>query len=419
MRPSPKRSPRGQALVEFALVVPTLITMLLFSMYFVEFVRAKLKVQEASRFVAWEMTSFALSDYGGSGGSPGRHAAAFNIAKTEVVADAVARYQDLDSIDQRATSNLFVGYSNVAATVTERPITPTGNNVTNGSNNGGGPIVSMISNAITGTVDRMFNQFQFNVNGKAEVEVTANISSLFMPKNFLNDPNGLFQVDQWGGTSLQNKPIRNRYTLVANGWHLPDGTDALMTKDRGAGGPRAGVHAGGSPHGIYLQVKRMQNLSITSMTNSIIPGLQNVTDTLAFFGIPDPFQSSFAVAHNYGLNTAGANPSGGNDIRRCADRGGRTNVTANRPGKDGLNNLDQASVLDYPRLKCYDTAPFRDRMEYGTANGGGSQYMQMFIARGQFFMGCVQPQADDPGADNLPASVTQGDKNTRRVACGP
>jgi Flp pilus assembly protein TadG len=393
-------------MVEFALTVPTLITMLLFSMYFVEFVRAKLKVQEASRFIAWEMTSFTLSDYGSDAAN--RNTTAFNTAKTEAINDAIARYRDLESVEDHVPGNLFVSYSNVAATMNDLPITATGSNISNTSSNLGGPIISAISNVLNGSVNAMFNRFEFNLNGKVEVEVTASISSQFLPKNFLNDRRGLFNVDQWGGTSLQNKPSRNKFTLVASGWHLNDGSDALMTIDRGRGGPRAGVHNGGSPHGIYKQVKRMHHLKVLQSLG-IIPGLNRVMNTLAFLGIPNPFDSAFAVAHNYGLVT---NPPSAprQDVWDCRYYGGHT-------AKDGLENLEADSKLDYKRNRCYDTAPFRDQADYGTSGSRGSEYAQMFNARGPYFMGCMQAEADDPGSDTVASSVTVGDKNTRKIGC--
>lgn len=408
---TPKKKTRGQALVEFALTVPVLITMLLFSMYFVEFVRAKLKIQEASRFIAWEMTSFTLTDYGNNNG--GRHATAFNVARTEAVNDALARYDDLESIEQRSPTNLFVGYSNISATLNDLPITAAGPNIQNNSNSGqGGFLVSAIAGVLNGTVNQMYQRFGFNLNGKVEVEVTGEISSLYLPKDFLNDRRGFFMVDQWGGTSLQNKRMRNRFTLVANGWHLNDGSDALMTIDRGAGGPRSGVHNGGSPHGIYLQVKRMQALGVSaSMAN--IPGLANVMSTLAFLGIPDPFTSAFAVAHNYGLvlNPPNGQPGG----ERTQNWG--CSYYQSHAARDGLNNLETASKLDYRRNKCYDTAPFRDQVDYGNRPGQGSEYAQMFNARGAYFMGCKLAEADDPSANTVGNSVTQGDRNNRKIGC--
>jgi hypothetical protein len=79
-------------MVELAVVLPLLVSLVLFSQFFVELVRAKLKVQEASRYLAWEMTSHLLSDYGGEGEN--RHALAFERAREQVVGEAQHRFQD-------------------------------------------------------------------------------------------------------------------------------------------------------------------------------------------------------------------------------------------------------------------------------------------------------------------------------------
>ena len=101
------------------------------------------------------------------------------------------------------------------------------------------------------------------------------------------------------------------------------------------------------------------------------------------------------VAHNYGLSKS--------NTRDCDQDPGH-------PARDGMNNLEADSVLDWDRRKCYDTAPFRDQSEYAD-----SQYIQMFEARGGYFMGCKNAQADDPtvaGAPNAPR-----DRNTKKVLC--
>jgi Flp pilus assembly protein TadG len=53
----------GQALVEFAIVAPLIVMILLFAIWFYELIHIKLKVQEATRYAAWEATAFPLHDY--------------------------------------------------------------------------------------------------------------------------------------------------------------------------------------------------------------------------------------------------------------------------------------------------------------------------------------------------------------------
>src|SRR5215471_6746543 len=87
-------NPRGSALLEFALVAPILIALILYSLFFSELVRAKLKLHEVARYAAWEMGSHPLSDYGTA-----RPVAAFERTRSATVRDAEARYVSLDSLE--------------------------------------------------------------------------------------------------------------------------------------------------------------------------------------------------------------------------------------------------------------------------------------------------------------------------------
>ena len=111
MRPPVLRhsSRRGAATTEFALIVPVLVVILMFSMYLTELVRAKIKMQEFSRYVVWELTSYTLSDFGKA-----QHDAAFTDAKQEMMDEAVERYKDLDSVEPEGRAgNLIARYTNV------------------------------------------------------------------------------------------------------------------------------------------------------------------------------------------------------------------------------------------------------------------------------------------------------------------
>jgi hypothetical protein len=66
-------------------------------------------------------------------------------------------------------------------------------------------------------------------------------------------------------------------------------------------------------------------------------------------------------------------------------------------------------LLDHPRPACFDTAPFRDTQRYE-----GSLSLQMFRARGPYFMGCQRPQADDP---STPTDTHRGALNLIKTDC--
>ena len=341
-------------------MVPLFVTILMFSMYFTELIRMKLRLQEVSRYVAWEMTSYALNDYG-SNGKPDNKGA-FDEAMKKTIDEASERYKDLDSIEDNQPNSFIAknGPVTIKMTSLEAPILDT--SVAPGAVQGA---LSSLSSGV-GTV---FGLWGFNKDGKVQVDVESQFQSIFMKKQFLErDKGGFYSVDQFGNRSIEKFNLKNRYTLVANSWYLPDGADATIK------GKRAGVHNGGSDSGLYRQVNRMTFLGLKNLADSapVIGQVKKFMDKLlpAFLG-------TFVVSHNY--TTEG-------NIRNCNN---------NQFNQRGQNNLDKYPGVDDDRLKCFDTVPFRDT--YAWKN---SLYAQAFEARGNHFMGCKNEQADAP---NTPA----------------
>ena len=370
---------RGQAITEFALVLPVMIVILLYSLYFTELVRAKLKLQEAGRYLAWEMTSYPLDDFGQA-----KHDRAFSVAQQPALLDALDRYRDLESIDDRAAGDFVVGYSNLKATLSNVAAPaisqPLPTLVAH-------PFVGGLLGVLNGSARSAYQLFGFNTKGKVQVELTVQLDNRLLPQHFLDENGGFFQVDAWGGRNLQSLTLKNRFTLVASGWDLPDGADVEQHQS-GPGSPRAGVHRGGSDQGIYTQVSRMRLLGAPQKVGTI-PGFNQLRGLIGNF-IPDPLSSTYVVSHNYFA-------SGDSNIR--------TRGCERDPGHGarwGMNNLENGNGsngpgLDYEQRNCYDTAPFRDTSRYQD-----SQYRSLFLSRGPYFMGCKKAQADNPSEAGPP-----------------
>ncbi len=386
------KAPRGAAVTELALIVPVLVTIFFFGMYFSELVRAKLKLLEASRFAAWELTSYVLDDYGGA--AVNRHERAFAEAQSKTVAEAGRRFADLDSVAQRPSSGFIAGYSGFTTTLENQsaPLEASFSPVPPRS-------MPLPPRDLTGNASQVHQLFGFNTRGKVQAEVSVKLDNRILPKNFLNDRRGFFVADQWGGRNLQSLTLRSRFTMIASGWNLPDGADAIMQKDEARGGRVAGLHRGDSTHALWLQVNRMAHLGVRQAETDLV-GLKSID--VASFLLPHPYTSTFVVSHNYGLPNA-------------IDRGctsGRGNADPSHPEPSGMNNLWVASELDVPYRKCYDTVPFRDTSDYDE-----SLSVQQYVNRGQHFMGCLNAQADDPShAARSPWG--RGDFNRRKIECG-
>ncbi|MBL8949308.1 MAG: pilus assembly protein, partial [Myxococcaceae bacterium] len=203
--------------------MPLLITMTLFGMFFSELVRAKLKLLEASRFAVWEMTSYVLDDYGNA-----QHGAAFNEARGHTLSDSRTKFRDLDSVADRGNTGLIAGFSGFDARLENNRVELTGTFSTVQ-----GRDMPLPPRTLGGTASEVHRLFGFNQTGRVQADVTVRLDNRILPRDFLNDDRSFFKADQWGGSNLQSILLRSRYTMIASGWHLADGADAIMQKDEG------------------------------------------------------------------------------------------------------------------------------------------------------------------------------------------
>jgi hypothetical protein len=91
----------GQSLTEFAIMLPLLVLVVWFSVYFIEVIIVRLKLQEAARYATWEYTAYPLHDY--SDGDRYMNFWGYNYrfskAMGVIMTEATARYEDLNSSD--------------------------------------------------------------------------------------------------------------------------------------------------------------------------------------------------------------------------------------------------------------------------------------------------------------------------------
>jgi hypothetical protein len=382
---------RGAATTEFALIVPVLVVILLFSMYLTELVRAKIKMQEFSRYVVWELTSYTLSDF-----AKADHDGAFTDANKEMMEEAVERYKDLDSVEPNATpGNLIARYADIAGTVENKEVPFIEAGLVLG--NSGEGYASQVLGAVNGGANGLLNFWKFNTKGWVQSEVTMKFNNVILPTHYLDQGQGsFFKVNTFGGRNLASLGLKQRYSMYADPWNLEDGSDATLRARR------AGAHRRGPdeyPHGLYQQVKRMGFLGARQSLEAQVATLGQYSDFFQDFS-PE-YLGTFVAAHNYGRSPSGAEATDWG--RDCI--GKDTGMLSYPPeAEGGLNNLYKFSQLDWPRPACFDTAPFRDQ-PYDR-----SQYIQIFKARGDHFMGCENAQATDPSAPTSDEG-TRGDES--------
>lgn len=394
--------------MELALVVPLLVVVLLFSMYLTELVRAKLKVLEAARHAAWELTTYPLSDFANAD-----HGKAWTEAHDKVHADAMARFGDMDSVEPDLAPGFIAETSNLQVTIEKKDLPFIDLALVTGNEGEGGDFASGILNGANGGANALLGLWSFNAQGMVSSRVSLDFHNRLLPRNYLDEgETGLFSTDFSGGRELTTLTLSSHHALYADSWSLPDGQDAVVRARR------AGAHRGGDlnkPHGLYQQVGRMKFLGLTAALDQV--GIGQVLDFLGK-ALPNPM-GTFVVSHNYGAQRADSDPN-------CAGIPSYPGY-ANAPVHDargGLNsfyrpgygNLDGDDVF---RPRCFDTAPFRDRTDYNAKGTDGRDlngYIAIFKSRGDFFLGCKNAQAEDP-SEATSQEATAADENTSVVNC--
>lgn len=392
-----RRNQRGAAMVEFAIVAPIFVMMLMYSMYFTELVRTRLKAQEIARYVTWQMSSFDLSVYGIDNGQ----AKAFDDAMQEIKEEAELRYKDLDSIEDLGPSaGGWFRYENLQVKIVNQDVEFIDTNILEQFNVPGNDLLGSITGAVGGGANAILNQWGFDRKGRVQIEVSVDLSQKLFAKNLQmrSENKGFAKEDAWGGRDLTTKTFKNSMTMTVDDWHLTDGTSATMKSD----GPyRAGTRAESDGneerHGLSTQVNRMKLLGLSGALNDITGGF------LEFLSgkLPSPL-NTFVVSHNYMERGDGSNPCG----------------QPKHGAAEGMNNLADDKVVGFSQdddpdksARCFDTVPFRDTHKYER-----SRYRQMFEARGQYGMGCHNPEATEP---TTVSSSTAGSDDAPNFNCGP
>lgn len=330
---------RGSATVELAVVLPALVALVLGSLFLTDLLIARLELRQRLRFAAWEMTFFSLSDFVGAD-----HAAAFERARAAAHEEVRRQFGD-------GSGEGFV------LAIEEEPVGLAERALPSGGEGeetfGDVPAVYAEGGAGLGA---LLDRWRLNPKGRVRVEGALRVTSPWLSAELF-------------GTAWATRALRDRLTLVADGWWLSDG-GAVRLDRRGA--PRAETETVGQ--GLAEQVGRMKRTGLTSsISGGVALGvlLQKIPLQLR---PPNP-EGTFVVSHPYGLLRAGEPDTG---------------CSPGHPARSGLNDLSVSSRIDDPPMRCFDTAPFRDRASYAD-----SLYVQLHTARGPHFLGCRSAQAED------------------------
>jgi hypothetical protein len=259
----------GGAMVEFALMSLILIPTMLYAMYFYELTFAKLKLNEASRYMVWEMTAYGLSNWRHPGGQA-LHDARFADAKKAITQEVIDRYaDDLDG----ATPGLVANYKAHKPLTIEVSIAT--DQIDLQSVDPGVFTVAGFSGA-NALFDDYFDLSKFNKNGKVTGTVKMHIKNVWLkrPTMLLGYKENMLMADEMD--------IKCGQSLIADQWDLKDGTKVAGLEDKSN-------CDGDGKNGYCQQVANMHLYGITNWLGTAMNGLDSVFSAI---GIHDPFSAS-------------------------------------------------------------------------------------------------------------------------------
>lgn len=336
-----KAGESGQALVEFSLLALLLVPVLLYATFLAELSLAKLKSQEAARYMVWEMTAFGLSDW-----KKGDHDARFESAKRVLLQEMQARYAD-DL--QSATPALL-------ADSAPRPITLTmsfAQDQAGLANVDPGLWKVEIAGANTAPVgegaNSLFRRFGFNtkgqVNGLLKVHIKNRYLGRVMP---------VFHREKM--LLADELDLEVHESLIADPWDLKDGADVATTSQGGCK----------DDSDYCLQVQRMY---LGSLTQEFARLKDGALDRLLGGGFHNPLHAVVASKQM----------TGEGDQREPANRF-RARLELEVPELEG-----------HTIMKNEYTNVFKDTYE----NDSKSTYEKAYRKRGKYFLGCKDAQRQE------------------------
>lgn len=359
-------------------MVPIIVLVLWFAIYFWEVIQVRLKLQEASRFAAWEFTSYPLHDYDRDTGSH------FDDFESEVADLTWDLYEDLDSSDRAGALGGGGGGNSFLATGweldpirlhDETPPDLTGDwmvelgldvlltveawieslltSVTNIY--ASGPVIWATRNVAS--IDRRWG---FNTRGFVTVDVRARVNNLLVPERFRGITSLEFENGRWVRGSLR---LSEHSGLLADTWRLNDGRD---------------VEHGDTSGGYYDQVRRIYLLNRGEATAAI--AAMQVLRAACWVA---PMSSLLPVPQDV--------PDATNPVvvsrNHHVDQDGRVRLRT-----DGGRSTFDTAPLTVPSFPVDDAAGFPG------AEDSAPPYQQVLDNRGEYYMGCNEPMNASCGA---------------------
>ncbi len=329
-----RRAARGAATVELALLAPLLVVLILWANYFWEVQRARLKMVELARFVAFERT--VRQDL------------------SAVTAEAQTRYQDLDGSTK--TGTLGTAYRNgltlnVQAQNADAPLESVGMSGL-GSQSGVGGIAGAAVSALGGSPEQLARDMGFDPSvGAVQTDVQARVINHIIPREVALYTTG-FDGDQL------DLHFEEHFYLYHDTWR--------------SWGP------GENPADTYPRVEQLTHDRMSNIVYAGVSGgaMNSIASVLSVLGLDFPFSDDYIRKSVV--------------IRAVTDAG---NYSAVQPTRTVPGDVLQAAYWRNDTNYCFGNCePSAIKTKRGLSNSGGRDDnwpMRAYRCRGNFFQGAA------------------------------
>ncbi len=340
----------GAATTEFALTSLILVPTLLYAIFFFEMSFAKLKANEASRYLVWEMTAYGLSDF-----QNGDHAAKFDKARKDILDEVKQRYGDGDL--DGATPTLVPNYKahqliSLDATVDPNQITLTDQDP--GIYDVGG------FSGLNDVVNYVFGFWKFNKMGKPKGEFHIHIKNKLLGRLMpIGYTQNMLSQDEFDLAVTQS--------LIADQWDVKDGKSV---------GELDGINCSSD---YCKQVSRMHLAGLTGlMGDKVDQALGGVGKAV---GVHLPLLAVVESMSLGGSSTGDVSIQVSSQNMKCHDH---------NPVLTGMTNV------------------YKDRYKKED-----SRYYQLYQKLGPCYMGCNKPLKQEAGSNSCPYDSRNSDSECK------
>ncbi len=338
-----RRASRGAATVEFALLAPLLIVLVLWSNYFWDLQRVRIKGAEVARYVAFERTVRTDVD--------------------RIATEAHERYKDLDGSTKTGSLSATFGdrFSlSVRARNADAPLT---SKSMSGQNTGGGLMAAANTamGALGGTADAVARQMGLDSRrGAVETDIELTIRNGYVPDTIALYTTGL-------GDGWLDMRMTERFYLFHDTWRAWEPGDVPGTTDPAYDRVQQRT---------YDRVRRIAYAGVSANSGGV---LNSIGDVLQVLGLDFPFSNDY-LRDSVRIRRVGEQPR---------DSYPATGAVRTVPG-DVLQAAYWMSDTRSCFGSCEDQEVQRKRGLNQNGGYGDNWSMRAYNCRGPFFQGAVQ-----------------------------